>query len=108
MKQPETVNPDQMNPTIPPVPIMGLPPQIAQFGSLGQAGLLIAAVAALWTRIDTLEARFDSLEVQIETFTTELSTYATTLQVMNARNVSREEFTDLERRVAVIESKRNP
>ena len=108
MNQPEPQSAEQSQTQLPPAPTMGLPPQIAQFGSLGQAGLLIAAVAALWTRIDTLEARFDSLEVQIETFTTELSTYATTLQVMNARNVSREEFTDLERRVAVLESKRNP
>ena len=94
--------------TEPQAPTLGLPPHISQFGSLGQAGLLIAAVAALWTRIDTLEARFDSLEMQLETLTTELAAYSTTLQVMAARNVTREEFTDLERRVTVLESKRVP
>ena len=94
--------------TEPAVPTMALPPQIAQFGSLGQAGLLVAAVAALWTRIDTLEARFDALDMQIEALTTELAMYSTTLQVMNARNITREEFTDLERRVTVLESKRVP
>ena len=67
-------------------------------------GLLIAAVAMLWTRIDALEARFDKLDVQIDGITTEMVSLSTTIQVMTAKQIDPAVMLDLERRVTILES----
>tara|TARA_Y100001973_G_C5174396_1_gene320980 strand:- start:791 stop:1111 length:321 start_codon:yes stop_codon:yes gene_type:complete len=101
---PEATTTETTQPATTPTLPIPLPSGLANLGSLGNVGLLIAAVAMLWTRIDTLEARFDRLDVQLSDLTTEMISLSTTLQIMNAQRIDPEDIEDLKRRVTVLES----
>ena len=91
-----------------PVASLPLPGPVAQLTSLsglGNVGVLIAAVALMWARIDAIEARFDDLDKRIDDMAEQVAELSTAMRVQMVQQVSAEAFSELERRVTVLESK---
>jgi len=99
--QPSTVaQPQPVSPVHLPHPLG----QLASLSGLGNVGILIAAVGLMWARIDSIETRFDTVDMQLDEMTREVADLSAAMQVMAVKSVVPSDFTELERRVTIIES----
>lgn len=104
----ETPSPQPVPNEATPVAPLPLPAPVAQLTSLsglGNVGVLIAAVALMWSRVDAIEARFDDLDMRIDDMAAQVAELSTAMRVQMVQQVSAEAFVELERRVTVLESR---
>jgi len=95
----------QAQPQALPLPLPHPLGQLASLPNLGNAGILIAAVGLMWARIDSIESRFDDLDIRIDLMAREVGDLSATMQVAAVQTITASQFSELERRVTIIESK---